>query len=120
MLSAAEIAAMTATIASALDVSLPLSRKSSTPTNDGYGHDTTGFVSVGNVQVNIAKASTAMLQVYADVIGSQRALRLRAMQTTDIRQGDHVAYDGLTWLVHEVENAESYTWTKDYLMAAIA
>ncbi len=118
MLSAAEIASMTATVAGALDVSLPLSRK--TVTSDGYGHSIETWGSVGNVQVNLIKPNATQLQVYATLIGSQRAMMIRAMQTTDIRENDRLVYDSLNWRVQNVRNAESYTVTKEYLMTTIA
>lgn len=113
-----ETASITAAVASALDVSLPLYRKVTAP--DGYGHSTESWVSQGNVQVNLIKPSATQLQAFAGIIGSQRALILRAMQTTDIREGDRVSYDGLNWLIQNVQNAESYTVTKEYLMTVVS
>lgn len=107
-----------AAVASALDVSLPLERKSVTP--DGYGHSVETWASIDSVQVNLTKPSATTLQAFAGIIGSQRALTIRAMQTSDIREGDRASYDGLKWLIHNVQNAESYTVTKEYLMAVIA
>lgn len=118
MLSSAQLASITATVAKALDVTLPLSRKSVAP--DGYGHSTETWASVGNVQVNIINPSATQLQIYAGKIGSQRALLIRAMQTTDIRENDAITYDGLLWLVQNLQDAESYTVTREYLLTTIA
>ncbi len=117
MLSSQEIASMITTVASALDISLPQARKS--VASDGYGHSIETWGSVGTVQVNVIKPTASLLSAYADIIGSQRALLIRSMQTTDIREGDHLAYDGHTWLVQNCQNAESYAVTKEYLMTTI-
>src|SRR5438128_8076493 len=103
LLTAAEVATMQATVASALDQSLPFLRK--TTTNDTYGHITETWVSQGNVSLNIIKPSATLLQLYADVIGEQRALVIRVMQTTDVRQGDRLVYDSLNWLVQNLMDA---------------
>ena len=117
MLNAAQITSMQSVIARSLDVTLPLERN--TPSVDSYGHATEHWSDIPDVQVNTIKASATLLQLYAGVIGSQRAEVIRAMQTSDIKQGDRATYDGLKWLVHEVENSESYTWTREYLMVVI-
>src|SRR5712691_11274311 len=113
MLSAAELAAMKTTVAAALDVSLPLYRKSTA--TDGYGHSTETWALVGNVQVNVIKPSATQLQAFATIIGSQKALLLRFLQTTDIRQGDRIVYIALNWLVQHILNAESYTVANECL-----
>jgi head-tail adaptor len=117
LLTTAQSAQIIATITNSLDASLPLERN--TPGTDTSGHATESWSSRGNIACNVKNATASMLQLYAGIIGSQRAVMLRAMQTTDIRQGDRVTYDGLKWLIHEVENAESYTWTKEYLAVVI-
>lgn len=117
MLTASEVAWITPIVASSLDVSLPLSRK--TVVSDGYGHNTESWVSQGNVDLNIIKPSATQLQAYADIIGEQRALVIRTMQTTDVRQGDRIVYDGLNWLVQNLMDAESYTVTKEYLITTV-
>jgi len=118
MLSPAELASMTTTVAATLDVSLPLARK--TTTSDGYGHSTETWISQGNVQVNVIKPSATHLQLFAAIIGTQRALTLRALQTTDIREGDHVTYDNATWTIQALLDASSYTVTKEYLMTVVS
>jgi head-tail adaptor len=117
LLSTAQTTWIIATIASVLDASLPLERN--TPGTDTSGHATESWASRGSIACNVKTATASMLQLYAEIIGSQRAVMLRAMQTTDIKQGDRITYDGLKWLIHEVENAESYTWTKKYLAVVI-
>jgi hypothetical protein len=119
LLSDAQIAFYTTTIKRSLDQSLPLSRKSSTKTTDTSGHDTTPLASVGDIDCTVSKPTASQLQLYASVIGSQRAVMLRVMATDDVRQGDVVAYDGHDWTIHVVENAESYSWTNDYLAIVI-
>ena len=119
LLNTAQVAQITATVASSLDQSLALSRKSSTRTFDSYGHETTGLVSVGDIACTVAKPTASQLQLYAGIIASQRAMMLRAMQSTDIREGDIVAYDSLNWTLHGVENAGSYSTTKQYVMVVV-
>lgn len=117
LLNDAQITAIQAIVASSLDASLPLERN--TPGADGSGHATESWSSHGSIACNVKTPTASMLQLYADIIGSQRAVMLRAMQTTDIKQGDRITYDGLKWLIHEVQNAESYTFTKEYLAVTV-
>lgn len=107
MLSAAEIASMTLTVAGSLDVTVTVARK--TPTNDGYGHTTTTWVQQSTPKVNILKPTATQLQTYAEIIGAQRALIIRFMPTTDIREGDQITFNSVSWLVQNIQNAESYT-----------
>jgi head-tail adaptor len=118
LLSTAEIASITATIASSLDQTLALYRK--TLTHDAYGSNTEAYVSQGNVLCNIYKPTATQLQSYAGLIGSQRAVMLRVMPATDVRENDRIVYANLNWLVQTVENADSYTYATDYLMTVIA
>jgi hypothetical protein len=119
LLSAAQLSQIATTVASSLDQSLPLKRKSSTPTADSYGHDTTPYVPTGNIACTVAKPTASQLQLYAGIIASQRAMMMRAMQTTDIREGDCVTYDSLDWTVHGVENAGSYSVTKQFVIVTV-
>jgi hypothetical protein len=119
MLSAAELAAMTATVGAFLDVSLPLYRK--TTALDGSGHTTVTYpgTPTATVQVNVIKPSATQLQAFAGIIGSQKALLLRFLQTTDIREGDRIVYSSLNWLVQHILNAESYTVANEALITTI-
>lgn len=118
MLSAAELASITTTVASALDVALP--RYRSTKAADTYGHTTRTRVSQGNTQCNILKPSATQLQAYVDIIGAQRALVIRVMQSATVQEGDEFLYDGLYWVVNNMQDAESYTVTKEYLLTVVA
>jgi hypothetical protein len=118
-LSAAETASIIATIASVFDQSLPLKRPSSTKTADSYGHDTTPLVSAGTVDGLIKNPTASQLQLYAGVIGSQRAMMFEALSTTDIREGDYIDYSGSSWEVHGVQSVGSYSWTNDYLLVTV-
>ncbi len=117
LISDAQATAMQAVIARSLDLSLPQERNA--PGTDTSGHATENWSSLGNVACNAIKPSATLLQLYAGIIGSQRAEGLRAMSTTDIRQGDRITYDGLKWIVHDVLNNGSYSYTKQYLMVTI-
>jgi hypothetical protein len=117
MLSDAQIASMQATIARSLDVTLPLERN--TPGVDTSGHATESWSSAGNIACNVKNATASMLQLYAEIIGSQRAVTIRIMETTDARQGDRITYLGLKWLLHELNDSESYTWTKELLAVTV-
>lgn len=120
MLNASDLAYITSTVQAALDVSLPLYRK--TISQDGYGHsiETYPNTPTSTIAVNLKQPSATQLVAYAGKIGSQRALIMRAMQTTDIREGDRVVYDSLNWIVSNIQNAESYTVTKEYLLTVVA
>ncbi len=119
LLTAAEVTANTATVAGSLDQSLPLSRNTTLGTSDAAGHPAETWVAQGNVACTVGNASASELQEYAAIIGSKRALKLRAMQTTDIREGDRITYDSLTWVVQEVLFANSYSVTKRYLITTV-
>lgn len=119
LLSTAQLANITATTAKSLDQSLPLSRNTTLGTSDGAGHASETWVAQGNVTCNVSKASASVLQEYAGIIGSKRAVTLRATQTTDIREGDRVTYDGLTWVVQERLNANSYSVVNRFLMTEV-
>jgi head-tail adaptor len=106
-----------ATITNSLDASLPLERN--TPGVDMSGHATESWASHGSISCNVKNATASMLQLYAGIIGSQRAVVIRVMETTDARQGDRITYLGLKWLLHELNDAESYTWTKELLGVVI-
>jgi len=118
MLSASELANMNATVAASLDVSITVQRR--TPTNDGYGHTTESYATVGTPLCNVVKPSDSTLRLFADVIGSQRALVLRFMPVSDIRQWDQILYNSKTWVVQEILNAESYTFANECLITTIA
>lgn len=118
MLSAAELASITTTVASALDVTL--SQYRSTKTADTYGHTTKARTLIGSIKCNILKPSATQLQAYADIIGSQRALVIRVMQASDVQEGDEFFYDGLYWIVNNLQDAESYTVTKEALITVVA
>ncbi len=117
LLTDAEVAWMTPIVASSLDVSLPHQRK--TVTQDGYGHNTETWVAQTNKQVNVIKPSAVQLNAYADIIGAQWATFIRFMQTTDIQRGDNLYYNGRWWLVQNIENAESYTFSQEALMTVV-
>lgn len=117
MLSAQEIAGMRATVTGALDVTVTVQRRTATP--DGYGHTTEVWTTTSTPKCNIFKPTSSTLQKFADVIGSQWALMLRILSGTDIREGDRILYAGRTWLVQNVQDAESYTVCLEILMTVL-
>ena len=119
MLSPNEIASMTSTVASSLDVTITVSRDTS-KVLDTYGHTTSGGTTSFTAQVNVYKPNAPQLQMYADIIGTQEAYMLRFALTTDIREGDTVLLQGENWLVQSVEKADSYTFCNDCLITIIS
>jgi hypothetical protein len=117
LLTDADVASITQTVASSLDATLPVYRKSTAI--DGYGHSTETWTLVGTFNFNVFSASATVLQAYAAIIGTKNALMLRLMQTTDLREGDRVVYSSLNWLVNNIQNAESYTVTKEALITVV-
>ncbi len=117
MLSSAEITSMTSVVVSSLDITVTIQRKTTAP--DGYGHTTETWVTQSTPKVNIMKPSATQLQAFAGIIGSQWAALIRFALTTDIREGDHILYQGQTWLVQHILNAESYTFVLDALMTVV-
>jgi len=111
---------MTALVKKSLDKSLPQYRKSSTKTDDGAGHDTTPMVSFGTLDCNVKSPTAGQLELYAGIIGSQKSVVLRVMDDSDVQQGDEIDYDGLRWTLHAVENADSYTFTKEWLAVVVS
>jgi hypothetical protein len=120
MLSANEIASMTSTVASSLDISLPLYRK--TVTQDGYGHSIETYPSTptSTIQCNVIKPTATQLQTFADIIAGQKALLLRYMPSSDVREGDRFVYQGQNWKVQPTESAESYTFANEVLIVTVS
>ncbi len=118
LLTAAEIATMQATVASALDQSLPMYRDTSTATDDS-GHHVVTLVSQGNITCNVFRPTATHLQLYADIIGAQQAMMLRYLPGTDIREGDQVTYKNENWTVQAIQVQESYTVPNDAIMTVI-
>ena len=120
LLTASQITNITNTVSSSFDQSLPQYRNTGLGTSsDGYGHDTTTWTSKGNLACTVARPSASTMQAYAGIIGSRRALTMRAMSTSDVKQGDRITYDGLYWIVQERLNANSYSVTTSYLMTSV-
>jgi head-tail adaptor len=117
LLSADETASMQVTVASGLDQSLPLLRK--TVVKDGYGNNIETWVSQGNVTCNVFRPTGTHLQLFADIIGAQQAMMIRFLPGTDIREGDQVTYKNENWLVQVIQVQESYTIPNDALMTVV-
>ena len=119
MLSAAEIASVTATVAASMDQSLPLYRK--TTALDGYGHTTETYPGTPTLTLacNIIKPTATQLQLYADIIGGQKALMLRYMPSSDVREGDRIVYQGVNWKVNPIDSAESYTFANEVIITVV-
>ena len=119
MLSSAEITAMTSTVASSLDQTLPLYRK--TTTTDGYGHSVETYPSQPTLQLpcNTFKASASVLQVYAGIIAGKKAEMLRYMQGMDVREGDRIVKDGLNWRVQPLITRASYSFSNTVLITEV-
>ncbi len=118
LLTASEIATMQATVASALDQSLPLFRDTSTAVDDS-GHHTVNLVSQGNITCNVFRPTATHLQLYANIIGAQQAMMLRFLPGTDVREGDQVTYKNENWTVQAIQVQESYTVPNDAIMTVI-
>lgn len=116
MLSPAELAAMTATVAASLDQSLPLYHVTRTP--DGSGHTTESCANTPDLMLacTISKPSVTQLQLYADVIAGKQARNMRYMPTSDVREGDRIVYQGKNWRVQPLEWASSYRAASDALI----
>lgn len=119
MLSADQIAWMTAKVAQSLDVSITVKR--GVLADDGYGHKTPSSLStVGTFDVNVIKPTATQLQLFADIIGSQVGLIIRFMDTSDIREGDIIfGYLSRNWEVHNIQDAESYTFANEALIVSV-
>lgn len=118
LLTASEIASMTATVQASLDVTVDVQRKSTSI--DGYGHTSeTWNTVIAALPCNIIIPSATQLQSYAGVIGSQWANLIRVMQSVDLREGDRVVHGGRTWTVQHILNAESYTFTQEALITVV-
>jgi len=119
LLSSVDIASITATVASSLDQSLPLYRK--TVAQDGYGHSTETWpgTPTSMLACNVYKPSAPQLQAFANIIGTKEALMLRFLPISDGREGDQVQYNGRRWMVNYILIADSYTVASDALMTVI-
>lgn len=120
LLTAAQISDIQATITASLDQSLPLYRN--TLSADGYGHnvETRPGTPTSTIACNTYRPSATHLQAFASVIGTQEAMMLRFMSTSDVQEGDLILYKGEYWKVQSVLNNESYSWALDALMTTIS
>lgn len=119
MLSAADIASMTATVAASFDTTVTVKRKGAG--QDAYGHANGTYTSVGSTaDVNVYKPSSSTLQAFAGIIGSQKAAMIRFALTTDIREDDQIVLNGETWLVQDVEVNDSYTFSNNALIVLVS
>ena len=120
LLTTDETAWITAIVSSSLDQSLPLYRP--TKASDGYGHTTLTYPGTPTAMIacNVGHPSATQLQAYADIIGTQEAMMLRFLTTTDVREGDRIVFQGENWLVQNVQNADSYTFSNDALITVIS
>ncbi len=119
LLTADEIAWITPIVVASLDQSLPLYHV--TTALDGAGHTTETYPGTPSLMLacTIGKPTATQLGTYADIIAGQRALMLRYMPTSDVREGDRLVYMGLNWKVQPLANAESYTVANDVLITTI-
>jgi len=119
LLTADEIAWITPIVVASLDQSLPLYHV--TTALDGSGHTTETYPSTPSLMLacTISKPTATQLSTYANIIAGQRALMLRYMPTSDVREGDRIVYMGLNWKVQPLDNAESYTVANDVLITVV-
>ena len=117
MLNMSEDTWITATVEKALDQSLPLSRK--TVGLDSYGHSTETYAQVSTLVCTVSKPTATQLELFAEIIAGQKAMMLRYMPTSDVREGDRIVYAGLNWTVQPVRNAASYSFTNSAVITAV-
>ena len=119
MINAAEITAMTSTVAASLDQSLPYYDK--TVTTDGYGHSVETYPQTPTflLACTISKPSATVLQTYAGIIAGKRAMMLRYLPTQAVKEGARIVYQGLNWKVQPLQTADSYTFTNDVLITEV-
>lgn len=120
MLSASQIASITATVAASLDKSLPY--YDVTETQDASGHTVGTYPSQPTFQLacTVSKPSAEILTTYADVIAGRQSLILRYMPTQQVHEGGRVVYQGMNWRVQPIQTADSYTVTNDVLIVTIS
>src|SRR4051794_12733415 len=118
MLSSRDIARMTRTVEKSFDTEVTVKRDPS-PGQDSSGHQTQNLVVQGDALCNTYNLNASQLQSYAEVIGSQQALMIRYSTSTDIQEGDVIAYLGLDWLVHNKQQAQSYTFAYNSLIVTV-
>ena len=120
LLTDAQKAWMTNIVASSMDTTVTIQRPPATPTMDVYGHDISTPTTIGTAAVNVIHPSAAQLTAYAGIIGSKRALFLRFLTTTDLREGDTILYLGKTWEISGLQGGQSYTFTDKILITTIS
>jgi hypothetical protein len=106
MISAAELAAMQATVGSALD--LPITVQRATRTSDGAGHFSETYATVAVVQGNLTQPTAGQLQNYDYLIGALSAWQVRVPQFTNVQEADQVLVGGLTLKVQVLLRPHSY------------
>ncbi len=119
LLTATETASILATVTSALDQSLPLYTRS--VGKDSSGHNTESYPGSpsGTLACNVLTPSATVLQTYAGIIGSKRALVLRVLTTATASAGDRVVYDSVNWRLQALIEQSSYRFTKRYLITTV-
>jgi hypothetical protein len=123
VINAAQLAMMQSFVLKAFDQTCSIVRM--TLTDDGYGGRIETPVSVPMLPTGTAyncntdAPSSAMLAIYADVLGTVKAMKVRVQSGQDIRQGDRITIAGDTWVVQIVLQPESYSTSQNVLVSEL-
>src|SRR6266702_4592934 len=119
LLTDAEKADQTATMAASLDTTVLYYNPRRTP--DGSGHTTETLAATPDLELacTISKPSVTQLTLYASVIAGKQARNMRYMPTSVVREGGIVVYQGKNWRVQPLEWASSYRVASDALIVTV-
>lgn len=118
MISAAELAAMQATVASALDVVLTQQRNR--PTTGATRNVVDNYVTLGTLLGNLTQPSAQLLQNYDYRVGDQASWLVRVPVTADLRASDRlITPDGQTLDVQVLLAPRSYETGRQAICAEV-
>ena len=113
-----ELAAIRADAAAMLDSPCVITYPASS-VSDGYGHATTTWATRATVNASLRKPSAALMQLYADRVGTLAQWVVHLPWGTICDIGDHLSVDGQLLTVAEDLSISSYSALKTVLAAEI-
>jgi hypothetical protein len=104
---AAEMALMRSDVAAiALDLDCVIQRK--TATSDAWGTETEVWATVATLKAGMKSPTPAMLDLYAEQLGTKLAWQVNFTWGTDVRIQDHLIIGADTMIVQAILSQQSY------------
>lgn len=116
-LPASELAAITATVTAALDLTCVIQRKH--PVRDAFGSQSDGYSTLATTTCNLTQPSPALMQNYAAEIGPSESWLVRLPNGQDVQRDDQLIVGGVTMRVQIVLQPQSYSTSTRVLAATV-